>query len=1078
MIERLGFYISHSWNDLRIGGKRTVFALLCIAAGVAAVVSLQMLGAMINHSLTNNLQELNRGDILLLPPGPGPERQSSGDISPSHRQYIKSAGGTATVFTDTGIRAIEAALERYDPEAEVYYRYLSPDDPLAGTLIETGDGTRFIFSMFLDLENYPLYGELQTIDGHSIQDVIKEPTDIILSDNAAEDNGYQVGDQIKFNGSDAQFTVRGIVDRETEAFTDNFFLVTVFGFYYVDLDAIPLFDSLDEENNRYAAEVFIKLSDAKTDSIERISRNLNLQFPFATVRTTNDLRDRNSQVTGAINDLVLLMGVVSLLIGGIGIINTMLSIVARRTTEIAVLKTLGLKACQVTILFLIEAIFLGIIGSIIGCFIGTGLAALFQQYGDFFGARLHWTFSSDAIMRGFILGIVMAGVFGFLPTLIAGQVRPGNVLRPSNIRLPKAGIMQTLLALSVIFVALGIIVWTILDDNLSPDASEVSSISSLALLIAFASGIGGAAIMPGREFLNQAPHSIQRSNLWLRWIILCLGLIVQTIFQGILFFAMGIILIALTQGKLTTTSTIIAVVVAAILGLLISLRAFFYRRTIFLSLGSIIIGFILAFIVGGSIGIGIGIPLYLVLDDLSPATWKFITDISTNIALVETTFVLIMLLVAVLWFLITLTARTPALGIPDVKISLRALVTNRNRVSATLLALVIGVLTLSLITMFATSLKRFFEINLEENLGGNVIVGVNLAGSDWQNIQRDLENVLSTTDGINDYNIIANYQVDFVAIEKPDGTRLKRNQLISQMQENLGSHEDLEDFLDLTLGQIDGRYVNRTLPEKEFAGENRQLTSDDSGRPVVVVAGNRSVVAAGIEAGDFLIVNFPAAIDNQPSQIRFEIVGVSDESLGDISTDVGSPIYAPIDSFGGIRPNFIGGVVDIENDKISAFRRRILDEVENTFVIETRFLNQIVTKLINQFTSLPILVAILNLITGGAVIANSVALSTMERRREIGVMKSLGVQRERVLGMLLLENGLMGFLGGIIGVGASLLLLIFLWSLLFEGDLKGTLPVGTALILMIVCVGISLIAAILTAWGASGEKPLAVLRNE
>jgi ABC-type antimicrobial peptide transport system permease subunit len=477
------------------------------------------------------------------------------------------------------------------------------------------------------------------------------------------------------------------------------------------------------------------------------------------------------------------------------------------------------------------------------------------------------------------------------------------------------------------------------------------------------------------------------------------------------------------------------------------------------------------------LGIGIGIPLYAILHDAAPSAWGLIVDLLSNIALVEATFVLIMLLVAVLLFLTTLIARTPALGIPDIKISLRALVINRNRVSATLLALVIGVLTLSLITMFATSLKRFFEFNLEENLGGNVIVGVNVAGSDWQEILRDLESVLSTSEGINDYNIIANYQVDFVAIEKADGTRLKRNELIAQMQENT-SGSDFEDFLDITLGQMDGRYVNRTLPDKKFEGNNRQLVPEDTGRPVVVISGNRAVVAAGIEAGDYLIVNFPASTSSQPSQIRFEIVGVSDESLGDISSDVGSPIYAPINSFGGIRPNFIGGVVDIEDDQISAFRRRILDEVESTFVIETRFLNQIVTKLINQFTSLPILVAILNLITGGAVIANSVALSTLERRREIGVMKSLGVQRERVLGMLLLENGLMGFLGGIIGVGASLLLLIFLWSLLFEGDLKGTLPVGTALMLMIVCVGISLVAAILTAWGASGEKPLTVLRNE
>lgn len=1078
MIEQIGFYISHSWNDLRIGGKRSIFALLCIAAGVAAVVSLQMLGAMINYSLTSNLQELNRGDMLILPPGPGPERQASGEVAPAYRQYIKSAGGTTTVFTHTGILALETAVKRYDPEAEVYYRYLSPDDPLAGTLIETEDGTRFIFNMFLDLENYPLYGDLKTLDGHVIQDVIHEPTDIILSDNAAEDNDLSVGDQISFNGSDTQFTIRGIVDREAEAFTDNFFLVTVFGFYYMDLDAIPLFTSLEDRDQPYAAEVFVKLSDNDNSSVDRISRILKLQFPFATVRTTTDLRDRNSQVTSAINDLVLLMGVVSLLIGGIGIINTMLSIVARRITEIAVLKTIGLKARQVTILFLVEAIFLGILGSIIGCIAGTGLAVLFQRYGDFFGARLHWTFSYEAILRGFVLGIVMAAVFGFLPTLIAGQIRPGNVLRPSNMRLPKAGIVQTLVALGVIFVALGIIVWTILQGNISPDTNNIISLSSIGLMIAFAFGIGGAAIMPGREFLNHPPSSLNRPRLWSRWVILCIGMVVQTIFQGILFFAISIIIVALLQGKLTTTNIIISIIIAAIIGLGISIRAFFKQRSVFLSLGSIIIGFALTFLVGGMIGIGIGIPLYLIIHDISPTAWELIVDLSTNITLVEATFVLIMLMVAVLWFLITLTARVPAFGIPDIKISLRALVTNRNRVSATLLALVIGVLTLSLITMFATSLKRFFEFNLEENLGGNVIVGVNITGSNWQGILSDLESVLATSEGIHDYNVIANYQVEFVAIEKSDGTRLKRNQLIEQMDENLRSGEDLEDFLDLTLGQIDGRYVNRSLPDKRFEDNNRQLIPEDAGKPVVVVSGNRAVVAAGIEAGDYLIVNFPAATGNQPSQIRFEIVGVSDESLGDISSDVGSPIYAPINSFGNIRPNFIGGVVDIEEDQISAFRRRVLDEVESTFVIETRFLNQIVTKLINQFTSLPILVAILNLITGGAVIANSVALSTMERRREIGVMKSLGVQRERVLGMLLLENGLMGFLGGIIGVGASLLLLIFLWSLLFEGDLKGTLPVDTALILMVVCVGISLLAAILTAWSASGEKPLTVLRNE
>src|SRR5512140_711056 len=62
-MDQLTFYVRHSLNDLRVNGQRTFFALLCIAAGVAAIVSLQTLAAMIGTTLTGNLQENNRGDI-------------------------------------------------------------------------------------------------------------------------------------------------------------------------------------------------------------------------------------------------------------------------------------------------------------------------------------------------------------------------------------------------------------------------------------------------------------------------------------------------------------------------------------------------------------------------------------------------------------------------------------------------------------------------------------------------------------------------------------------------------------------------------------------------------------------------------------------------------------------------------------------------------------------------------------------------------------------------------------------------------------------------------------------------------
>jgi putative ABC transport system permease protein len=102
----------------------------------------------------------------------------------------------------------------------------------------------------------------------------------------------------------------------------------------------------------------------------------------------------------------------------------------------------------------------------------------------------------------------------------------------------------------------------------------------------------------------------------------------------------------------------------------------------------------------------------------------------------------------------------------------------------------------------------------------------------------------------------------------------------------------------------------------------------------------------------------------------------------------------------------------------------------------------------------------------------------MERRREIGIMKAVGLQRERVLGMLLLENGLMGIVGGLIGVGISFVAIVLMLRQLLSDQFGDAIPYATAFTLMTACILISLGAALLTVWGASGEKPLNVLRYE
>ena len=80
---------------------------------------------------------------------------------------------------------------------------------------------------------------------------------------------------------------------------------------------------------------------------------LNRAFPFVTTTTTEALRQDYVDLSDNVNQLVSVMGLVSLLIGSIGIINTMQVIVRRRTIEIAVLKTIGLQANEITVLFMV-----------------------------------------------------------------------------------------------------------------------------------------------------------------------------------------------------------------------------------------------------------------------------------------------------------------------------------------------------------------------------------------------------------------------------------------------------------------------------------------------------------------------------------------------------------------------------------------------------------------------------------------------------------------------------------------------------------------------------------------------------
>ncbi len=148
----------------------------------------------------------------------------------------------------------------------------------------------------------------------------------------------------------------------------------------------------------------------------------------------NDFQVQTSaQVTGTINKIfnmitLVLGGIVSisLLVGGIGIMNIMLVSVTERTREIGICKSLGARRSDILLQFLIEAVTLSLIGGIIGLLLGYGIGMLVAHLvPQFLGAHVPWW--AVVLSFGFACGIGV--VFGIAPAAKAASLNPIDALR-------------------------------------------------------------------------------------------------------------------------------------------------------------------------------------------------------------------------------------------------------------------------------------------------------------------------------------------------------------------------------------------------------------------------------------------------------------------------------------------------------------------------------------------------------------------------------------------------------------------------------------------------------------------------
>nr|WP_242637841.1 MULTISPECIES: ABC transporter permease [Bacillaceae] len=142
------------------------------------------------------------------------------------------------------------------------------------------------------------------------------------------------------------------------------------------------------------------------------------------VTNQQDIMDTMSSVSDTMTMMLGGIASISLLVGGIGIMNIMLVSVSERTKEIGIRKAIGAKRRDVLLQFLIEAVVLSGVGGIIGIIAGVGLGKILSTL-----LRLSVSFSSSVLLLSFLFSLVVGVVFGVFPANKASKLNPIQALR-------------------------------------------------------------------------------------------------------------------------------------------------------------------------------------------------------------------------------------------------------------------------------------------------------------------------------------------------------------------------------------------------------------------------------------------------------------------------------------------------------------------------------------------------------------------------------------------------------------------------------------------------------------------------
>ncbi len=398
-------YFFLAFNNLKRRKLRSWLTMIGIFIGIAAVVALISLGQGLQNAIEEQFEQLGSDKIIIQPKGMGPPGSAASEslsLTSKDLRIIES------------VRGVEWASGYLIKQGQAIYK----DE--AGIGFATGI-TSEDFELLMEMSG------LEILEGRRLErgDKFK----VVVGYNHIYRDVWkktlQIGSIIEIEGHD--FKVIGVMSKVGNPIDD--------GLLYVPKDVLKEILNVEDEESQIVAKTASGFDPAKVaETIERKLRNSRGekedQETF-TVQTSEQLLESFSNIFGIVQAVLVGIASISLLVGGIGIMNTMYTSVLERTKEIGTMKAVGAKNSDILLIFLFESGLLGLVGGAIGIGIGIGLGkgaeyiASMALGTNLLQAAFPWYLIVGALAFSFLTGTLS----GILPAMQAAKLRPAEALR-------------------------------------------------------------------------------------------------------------------------------------------------------------------------------------------------------------------------------------------------------------------------------------------------------------------------------------------------------------------------------------------------------------------------------------------------------------------------------------------------------------------------------------------------------------------------------------------------------------------------------------------------------------------------